>query len=81
MTSGFLSLSPDFVEEGLYFDRLWATYIATILFLGLISMFTLFCSIVFLNSKKTMVLGIVVVFGMFFVNGLHGYLEELENLR
>ncbi|MHA1479408.1 MAG: ABC transporter permease [Promethearchaeota archaeon] len=81
MTSGFLPLSPDFVEKGLYFDRLWAAYIAVVLFLGLISMFTLFCSIIFLHSKKAMVLGIVVLFVMFFIDGFYGYLEELENLK
>ena len=52
MTSGFLPLSQVFVDEGLYFDRLWATYIAIVLFCGLISMFTLFCSIIFLHSKR-----------------------------
>ena len=81
MTSGFLPLSPDFVEEGLYFDRLWAAYVAVVLFLGLISMFTLFCSTIFLHSKKAMVLGIVVLFVMFFIDGFYGYLEELENLK
>ena len=81
MTAGFLPLSPDFVEEGLYFDRLWAAYVAVVLFLGLISMFTLFCSIFFLHSKKAMVLGVVVLFVMFFIDGFYGFLPELEFLQ
>jgi ABC-2 type transport system permease protein len=81
MISGFLPLSPDFVEEGLYFDRLWASIIVHILFLGVMAMFTLFCSTIFLHSKKAMVLGIVVVFVMFFINGFYSYLEELEFLQ
>ena len=81
MTSGFLPLSPDFVEEGLYFDRLWAACFAVALFLGLISMFTLFCSIFFLHSKKALVLGVVVLFTMFFIDGFYGFLPELEFLQ
>jgi ABC-type transport system involved in multi-copper enzyme maturation permease subunit len=81
MISGFLPLSPDFVEEGLYFDRLWATCIVEILFLGVMSMFSLFCSIIFLHSKKAMVLGIVVLFTMFFTNGFYSYVDELEFLQ
>ena len=81
MTSGFLPLSPDFLEEGLYFDRLWASIIVHILFLGVMSMFALFCSTIFLHSKKAMVLGIVVVFIMFFINGFYSYVEELEFLQ
>ena len=81
MTSGFLPLSLDFVEEGLYFDRLWASIIVHILFLGVVAMFALFCSTIFLHSKKAMGLGIVVLFVMFFINGLYGFLEELEFLQ
>ena len=81
MTSGVIPLSPDFVEEGLYFDRLWGTCLVTILFVGVMAMFSLFCSTIFLHSKKAMVLGIVVVFAMFFINGFYSFLEELEFLQ
>ena len=79
--SGVLASSQIFIDEGLYWDRLWGTYVVVILYLSALSMITFFGSTVFLNSKKAMVIGIVALFMMFFIDGFYSYMEELENLK
>jgi len=79
--SGAIASSQAFIDEGLYWDRLWGTCIVVVLFLGALSMITFFASTIFLNSKKAVLIGIIALFVMFFINGFYTYLEELENLK
>ncbi len=79
--SGSIASSQIFIDEGLYWDRLWGTYVAVVLFLGALSMIAFFGSTIFLNSKKAMVIGIVALFLMFFINGFYTYMEDLENMK
>ncbi len=79
--SGGIAISQDFIDEGLYWDRVWGTFIVVVLFLGALSMIAFFGSTIFLNSKKAMIIGIVALFLMYFINGFYSYLDELENWK
>lgn len=76
ITMGAMASSSVFQEEGLYFDRLWLTYIIVVLFLGALAMFAKFFSTVFLNSRKSMALGVMVLFLMFFLGEFYIYMDE-----
>jgi hypothetical protein len=76
ITMGGMASSSVFQEEGLYFDRLWLTYIIVVLFLGALAMFSKFFSTIFLNSRKSMALGVVVLFLMFFLGEFYIYMDE-----
>jgi len=60
--SGGIASSQMFLDEGLYWDRVWGTYIVVVLFLSALSMIAFFGSTIFLNSKKAMVIGIIALF-------------------
>jgi len=79
--SGAIASSQTFIDEGLYWDRLWGTCIVVVLFLSALSMITLFASTIFLNSKKAVLVGIIALFVMFFINGFYIYLEEIEDWK
>lgn len=79
--SGGIASSQVFIDEGLYWDRLWGTCLIAVLFLSALSMIALFGSTIFLNSKKAVLIGIVALFFMFFINGFYTYLEKLEPLK
>lgn len=79
--SGGIANSQRFIDEGLYWDRVWGTYVIVVLFLSALSMIAFFGSTIFLNSKKAMVIGIVALFLMFFIDGFYSYMEEIENLK
>ena len=79
--SGGIASSQMFLDEGLYWDRVWGTYIVVVLFLSALSMIAFFGSTIFLNSKKAMVIGIVALFLMFFIDGFYSYMEAIENLK
>ncbi len=79
--SGGIATSQMFIAEGLYWDRVWGTYVMVVLFLSALSMIAFFGSTIFLNSKKAMVIGIVAIFLMFFIDGFYSYMEEIENLK
>ena len=79
--SGGIASSQVFIDEGLYWDRVWGTYIVVILFLSALSMIALFASTIFLHSRKAVLIAIIALFVMFFINGFYSYLEELENLK
>jgi len=79
--SGTIATSQMFIDEGLYWDRVWGTYVIVVLFLSALSMIAFFGSTIFLNTKKAMVIGIVALFLMFFIDGFYSYMEEIENLK
>ncbi|MFX1343513.1 MAG: ABC transporter permease [Promethearchaeota archaeon] len=76
ITMGGMSFSSIYNEEGLYFDRLWLTYIIVVLFLGVLAMFAKLFSTIFLATRKSMALGVVVLFLMFFLGEFYIYMDE-----
>jgi len=76
ITMGGMASSEVFQDEGLYFDRLWLTYIIVILYLGALAMFAKFFSTIFLSGRKAMALGIMIVFLMFFFGQFYVYMDE-----
>jgi len=82
ITMGSMASSSVFQEEGLYFDRLWLTYIIVVLYLGALAMFAKFFSTIFLNSRKSMALGVMVLFLMFFLGEFYIYMDEaVQNVK
>ncbi|MFX1409782.1 MAG: ABC transporter permease [Promethearchaeota archaeon] len=76
ITMGGMASSSKFQVEGLYFDRLWLTYIVVVLFLGALAMFAKFMSTIFLNTRKSMALGVMFLFLMFFLGEFYIYMDE-----
>jgi len=76
ITMGGMAFSSIFHEDGLYFDRLWLTYLNVILFLGALAMIAKLFSTIFLATRKSMALGVVVLFLMFFLGEFYIYMDE-----
>lgn len=76
ITMGGIAFSSVFQDEGLYFDRLWLTYIIVILYLGALAMFAKFFSTIFLSGRKSMAFGVIVLFLMFFLGEFYVYMDE-----
>lgn len=68
--------SPTFHDEGLYFDRLWATYFTVVLYLTAFAMIAFFFSTIFLSTRKSMALGVMALFLMFFLGEFYSYMDE-----
>ncbi len=77
ITLGSMATSSKFRTTGLYYDRLFATYFAVVLFLGAFGMVAKFFSTVFLSTKKSMALGVIVLFIMFFLGEFYIYIDEV----
>ncbi|MBY9006967.1 MAG: ABC transporter permease subunit [Candidatus Lokiarchaeota archaeon] len=75
ITMGGMAFSSIFLEEGLYFDRLWLTYLNVVLFLGALAMFAKLFSTIFLATRKSMALAVVVLFLMFFLGEFYIYMD------
>ena len=76
ITMGGMTFSSTFQGEGLFFDRLWLSYISVVLFLGAFAMIAVLFSTIFLTTRKSMALGIVVLFLMFFLGEFYIYMDE-----
>lgn len=76
ITMGGMAFSSTFQGEGLFFDRLWLSYISVFLFLGAFAMIAVLFSTIFLTTRKSMALGIVVLFLMFFLGEFYIYMDE-----
>ena len=76
ITMGGMAFSSIFSEEGLFFDRLWLTYLIVILFLGALAMVAKLFSTIFLATRKSMALGVVILFLMFFLGEFYIYMDE-----
>jgi len=62
-----MSTSPTFLEYGLYWDRITAAFVLATLHLGTMAMTSVFFSTIFLDTKKTTLASVVVMFIMFFI--------------
>jgi ABC-2 type transport system permease protein len=63
-----------FLEEGLYWDRVWAVFLVATLHLGTLGMTAVFASTIFLSTKRTMAVAVAVMFLMFFIGGSYSLL-------
>ena len=76
ITLGSMAASSIFRTEGIFFERFLATYFSVVLFLGALAMVAKFISTIFLNTKKSMALGMMILFIMFFLGELYVYMDE-----
>ena len=76
ITMGGMASSSVFQDEGLLFDRLLLTYVIVILYLGALAMFAKLFSTIFLNGRKSMAMGIFILFFMFFLGEFYVYMDE-----
>lgn len=70
-----VSTSPMFLEYGLYWDRVAAAFILATLHLGTMAMTSVFLSTIFLDTKKTTIASVVVMFIMFFIGDFSGLMN------
>ncbi len=73
--------SPMIIESGLYLNRLWATYLNTSLFLCTFAVITVFISTLTLKTKKAMMYGIIMLFILYFLNGIYPYFEQIDFIK
>ena len=76
ITLGSMASSATFRNEGIFIDRLFATYFSVVLFLGALSMVANFFSAIFLSTKKSLAFGVMVLFIMFFLGEFHIFMDE-----
>lgn len=62
-----IASSSQFLEYGLYWDRVLAAFLMVTLHLGTMAMTAVFFSTIFLDSKKTTMFSIITMFIMFFI--------------
>jgi ABC-type transport system involved in multi-copper enzyme maturation permease subunit len=65
--AGGMNLSTFFLEEGLHWERVGAVFLMATLHLGTLAMTAVFASTIFLDSKKTVGVAVIVMFMMFFI--------------
>jgi len=73
---GSMAGSATFRAEGIFIDRLVATYFSVVLFLGALAMVAKFSSTIFLSTKKSVAVGVMVLFIMFFLGEFYVYMDE-----
>jgi len=76
ITLGSMAASSTYRAEGIIFEIFLATYFSVVLFLGAFAMVTKFFSTIFLNTKKSMTLGVMILFIMFFLGEFYVYMDE-----
>ena len=76
ITLGSMAVSPTFRTEGIFLDRLFATYFSVVLFLGALAMVAKFSSTIFLSTKKSLTVGVMFLFIMFFLGSFYVYMDE-----
>jgi len=72
---GSMAASSKFRTEGIFFEFV-ATYFSVVLFLGALAMVAKFISTIFLSTKKSMALGVMIIFIMFFLGEFYVYMDE-----
>lgn len=72
--------SPSIIEFGLWWNRLWASYINCALYIGFLASVTIFISTLSLKTKKALMGGIIVLFVMYFMNGIASYVDQINFL-
>jgi len=73
---GSMAGSATFRAEGIFIERLFATYFSVVLFLGALAMVAKFSSTIFLSTKKSVAVGVMVLFIMFFLGEFYVYMDE-----
>ncbi len=73
---GSMAGSSTFRTEGIFIERLFATYFSVVLFLGAFAMVAKFFSTIFLSTKKSLAVGVMVLFIMFFLGEFYIYMDE-----
>ncbi len=76
ITLGSMSASSVYRAEGIFLERFLAAYFAVVLFLGALAMVAKFFSTIFLNTKKSLALGVIILFIMFFLGEFYVYMDE-----
>ncbi|MHA1508844.1 MAG: ABC transporter permease subunit, partial [Promethearchaeota archaeon] len=76
ITLGSMAGSATFRAEGIFIERLFATYFSVVLFLGALAMVAKFSSTIFLSTKKSVAVGVMVLFIMFFLGEFYVYMDE-----
>jgi len=79
---GSMAGSSQFRTEGIYINRLVVTYFSVVLFLGALAMVAIFFSTIFLSTKKSAALGVLVLMIMFFLGEFYIYMNEaIQGIR
>jgi len=74
--------SQVFKDYGIYYDRIFGTFLLTVLFLGSLAAIPILTSNITLNSKKAIGIGIGFLFLMFFIGNLYNYFDEsIQNIK
>ena len=76
ITLGSMATSSIFRAEGIFLERFLAAYFSVVLFLGALAMVAKFTSTIFLSTKKSMALGVMILFIMFFLGKFYIYMDE-----
>lgn len=79
--TGSVFSSSIFITEGVYIDRLWCTFLISVLFLGALSILPILFSTIFLNTKKAMAFGTIVMFTMYFIGIFASYFDQVSALN
>jgi len=72
--AGGMGSSTVFIEEGLYWERVLATFLIATLHLGTLATTAVFFSTIFLSTKKTMAAAVITMFLMFFIGGSYSFM-------
>ena len=73
---GSMAASSVYRAEGIFLERFLAAYFSVVLFLGALAMVAKFISTIFLSTKKSMALGVMILFIMFFLGEFYTYMDE-----
>ena len=77
-----MATSQPFIDVGLHWDRLLATYIISIVHSGTLVMTALLFATITLSSKKTMGAALAIMFVMFFLGTFWGFFpDDLQVIR
>ncbi|TKJ21384.1 MAG: hypothetical protein CEE43_09585 [Promethearchaeota archaeon Loki_b32] len=76
ITLGSMAASSTFRTEGIFLERFLAAYFSVVLFLGALAMVAKFMSTIFLSTKKSIALGVMILFIMFFLGEFYVYMDE-----
>ncbi|MFX0103005.1 MAG: ABC transporter permease [Candidatus Hodarchaeota archaeon] len=81
LTTVGIGTSQNFINEGLYFGRLWTLYVVEVLFLASLSMLAVFFSTLFLSTKRAMAVAIIVFFTMYFLGSFYSNMGDAEGVK
>jgi len=76
ITLGSMAASSVYRAEGIFLEGFLAAYFSVVLFLGALAMVAKFISTIFLSTKKSMALGVMILFIMFFLGEFYMYMDE-----